>query len=134
MRGRVEQHLMLVLAVQIDERAAESRSAALVASAPSTNARLRPCAETSRRTISSRAVRRVEDRLDGRAVLARTHQLGARASADEQSDRSHQNRLAGAGFPGQDSETGLEFQLQAVDDGQVPDAEEAQQGVCSVSP
>ena len=34
-----------------------SRSAALVASAPSTNARLRPCAEISRRTITSPAVR-----------------------------------------------------------------------------
>ena len=51
----IEQQLMLVLAVQIDERRrTDSRSAALVASAPSTNARLRPCAEISRRTIISR--------------------------------------------------------------------------------
>ena len=64
--GRIEQHLMLVLAVQLDEPPTRSRSAALVASAPSTNARLRPCAEISRRTISLASVRRFEDRLNRR--------------------------------------------------------------------
>ena len=98
-----------------------SRSAALVASAPSTNARLRPCAETSRRTIISPPVGRLEDRLDGRGVLAGADEVGGGAAADEQADRADQDGLAGAGFAGQDVQARLELELEPVDDGQVAD-------------
>jgi hypothetical protein len=83
MRRGIEQHLVLVLAVEIDERSGDSRSAALVTSAPSTNARLRPCDETR----GGRSLRRrpaFEDGLDGGGFLAGPDEVGAGAAADEQ--------------------------------------------------
>ena len=101
-------------------------------SAPSTNARLRPCDETSRRTITSRAVRLLEDGLDGGGLLAGPHELGAGAAADEQADRADEDRFAGAGFAGEDVEAGRELELETIDDGQMADAEEPDHGTAEV--
>ena len=89
------------------------------------NARLRPCAEISRRTITSRPSGAFEDGLDGGGVLAGAHEVGAGAAADEQVDGFDEDGLAGAGFAGEDVQAGLEFDLEPVDDRQMAHAQEA---------
>ena len=64
------------------------------------NARLRPCAETSRRTMISRPSGPVEDGLDRGRVLAGPDEVGGGAAADEQADRPDEDGLAGAGLAG----------------------------------
>ena len=81
---------------------AASRSAALVTSAPSTNARLRPCDEISRRTITSPPSGFSKTAWTVGGFLAGPDEVGAGAAADEQSDRPDEDGLAGAGFAGQD--------------------------------
>ena len=67
----IEERLMLVLAVQIDQvEPTASRSVAVVTSWPSRKARLRPCAETSRLTISSSPDGVSSDRLHCRRFFA----------------------------------------------------------------
>ena len=89
------------------------------------NARLRPCAVISRRTSSSRPPR-LEDGFDGGRVLAGADEVARRAAAEEQADRLDEDRLARAGFAGQDVEARLELDLDGVDDREVRDAEEAE--------
>ena len=62
------------------------------------NARLRPWAEISRRTMISRPSGRVEDRLDGGGLLAGPDEVGGSAAADQERDRPDEDRLAGAGL------------------------------------
>ena len=92
------------------------------------NARLRPCAEISRRTIISSAVWRFEDRFDGGQVFTGADEVGGGAAADEQADGAHQDALACPGFAGQDGEARPELQLEAVDDCKVLDAQKAEHG------
>ena len=108
-------------------RADRSLSAPAVASAPLTNARLRPCAVISRRTMQLFPAA-LEDGLDRRGVLAGADEVAGRAAAEQQADRLDEDRLAGAGFARQDVEAGLEFDLDGVDDRQVADAQEAKHG------
>ncbi len=127
MRERIEQRLVLVLAVQLDEARATGRAAPpAVASAPLMNERLRPWLVISRRTISSRPSGVFEDRFDGRLRLAGADQIGRGAGAEQQADRLDEDRLARAGLAGQDVEAGLELDLDGLDDRKVADAEEAQ--------
>ena len=128
MRGGIEQDLVLVLAVQIDERAgglAERRAGdeRAVDEGPAAPLRRDFAADDH-----FAAVGLLEDRLDGRGLLAGPDELGAGASADEQSDRADEDGFAGAGFAGQDVEAGREFELESIDDGEVGDAEEPDHG------
>ncbi len=89
---------MLVLAVEVDERAGEiaqrgarDERAVDERAAPSLRRHFPPNDDLA-------AVGGVEDRLDGRGLLTRAHEFGGGAAADEESDGSHEDRLAGAGF------------------------------------
>ena len=55
-------------------------------------------------------------------------QAGIGAPADEQLDRVHQDRLAGARLPRQHREAGGEFQRRLFDDDEVADLQRAQHG------
>ena len=70
----------------------------------------------------------VEDGLDGRELLAGSHEIARRAGAEQQADRLDEDGLAGAGFTGQDGEPRLEVDLEPFDDGQVLNAQKAQHG------
>ena len=85
-----------------------------------TNARLRPCALMSRRTIEV-----VEFRLHVRVSFARADEVGRCAASHEQPDRLDEHRLAGPGFAGQDVQPGLEFDLDRIDNGEVLNAQKA---------
>ena len=78
-------------------RCARSRRARLVTSAPSTNARLRPCAVISRRTITSRAVRarRRSPATVAASAPVRTRSADARPPSSRPT-RLDEDRLAGA--------------------------------------
>ena len=124
MRGGIEQHLVLVLPVQIDERAgglAQRR-------ARDERAVDEGAAASLRRDLAAddhlAAVRLLEHRLDGGGLFAGPDELGAGAAADEQADGADEDGLAGAGLAGEDVEAGREFELESIDDGEVGDAEE----------
>ena len=118
---------MLVLPVQLDEARGRGRAArAAVASAPSMKERLRPWLRDLAADDQLAAVASLEDGFDGRLRLAGPDQVGGRAAAEQQADGLDEDRLAGAGLPGQDVEAGLELDLDGLDDRQVPDAEEAE--------
>ena len=97
---RIQQHLVLVLAVEVDERpgqiaerAACDERAVHERAAPSLRRHFSPDDDFT-------AVGGVEDRFDRRGILSRAHELGGGASADEKPDRTHEDRLAGAGLAG----------------------------------
>ena len=107
--------------------APRSRSAAAVTSAPSTNARLRPCAVTSRRTISSRAVAR-RRRSPGRSRMSspvRTRSAEARPPSSRPT-ASTRIDLPAPVSPVRTFRPGVELDLDRFDDGQVADAEESE--------
>ena len=92
------------------------------------NARLRPCAEISRRTRTSAAIRRLEDRLNRGRILAGPHEVGRRTAPGQEADRLDDDRFACSGLAGQDVQAGLELDVEGVDDGQAADAEEPEHG------
>ena len=125
-RGRIEQDLVLVLAVQIDERRRTGRAArALVTSAPSTNARLRPCAETSRRTIISRPSG-VSKMASTAAVSSpvRTRSAEARPPTSRPTAPTRMD-LPAPVSPVSTLRPRLELELEAIDDGEMADARES---------
>src|SRR5437867_10268459 len=63
-----------------------------------------------------------ENRLDARGWLAGPDEVARRAAAKQQPDGLYQNRLAGAGFAGQDVQAGIEFDLDRIDDREVGNA------------
>ena len=125
MRGRIEQHLVLVLAVEIDEAAAQIAQCG----AGGEGAVDRGAAAALRRDFATddhlAAVRGIEDRLDAGAVLTGTDEFGRGTPPDQQADRPDEDGLAGAGFARQHVEARFEIEFQAVDDGKVPDAQES---------
>ena len=54
------------------------------------------------------------------------HQRGVAASADQQLDRIDQDGFAGPRFAGEHAESGAGFELDALDDDEIPDAKRAQ--------
>ena len=123
MFGRVEERLVLVLTVQIDQRRAELAQ----------RGRRRERVVDERAAAALRgdlaphddfaAVGPLEDRLDGRDLLAGPDEVGARPPADQQVDRLNDDGFAGAGFAGEDVQAGFELDLEAVDDRQMTHGE-----------
>ena len=70
----------------------------------------------------------VEDRLDGRQLLARPHEIARRPRAQQESHRLDQDGLAGAGLSGEHGEPGVELDLEPFDDGQMLNTQIAQHG------
>ena len=63
----------------------------------------------------------LKDGFDLCAVCARAHHIRRCPVAQQQSDGVDNDRFAGAGFPGQDVQAGVETKLQPVDDREVAD-------------
>ena len=124
-RVGIEQGLVLVLAVKVDEAGGQvaqrggRREGAVDERAA---AALRGDLAADEQFVARRLV--LEDRLERGAVLARPDEVGRGAAAEEQADRLDEDRLAGAGFAGQDVEARAELDLDRFDDGQVSDGEE----------
>ena len=117
-------------------RAAASTEA--VVGLPFTQARERPSAETSRRTTTrpsstsspSSSIRRraagvdaLERALDDRLGRAGPHAAAGRPLAQQQRERVHQHRLAGAGLAGEHVEAGAELEGDIGDGGEIADPE-----------
>ena len=103
MRRRIEQRLVLVLAVELDEAAGQlleraggrERAVDERAAAP-----LRGDLAADEQLLAAA----LEDGLDGGGVLAGADEVARGAAAEQQSDGLDENRLAGAGLAGQDVE------------------------------
>ena len=111
----------------------------MVASAPFTQARLRPSRWTVRRTTSWPSsqgrqaggvepvvdrghVERLEEPFDRALVVARPDEVRLGPPAEEQVQRVDEDGLAGARFAGDGVEPPVEPGLERVDDGEVGDA------------
>ena len=125
---RVEQRLMLVLAVDVQQPGADG-SKPRGRHEPVVD--VRP-ASTLRRQFAAQhplaAVGVLGDRLHDRPFRPRPHQARRRPPAPQQAQRADENRLAGAGLPRQHREARVQLEFQAVDDRQVPNGEEADHG------
>ena len=123
MRGRIEQGLVFVLAVQLDQagrqilqRTGVHQRAVDERAAPALRRDLTP-----HQQLFSSAF---EDGFDGGGILARPHEVAGGTAPKQQPDRLHQDRLACAGFAGQDVEARIELDFDRVDHGEVFDAKE----------
>ena len=96
-----------------------------VASAPSTNDRLRPPRGDLAPDEDLGAVRPLEHGLDGGGAGARPYQVGGGAAAEQQANGLDQDRLPRAGLTGQGGEARLEIDLDGFDHRQVADAKRA---------
>ncbi len=70
----------------------------------------------------------VEGAGDLGALGAVTHHFGPGAAAGEQLQRIDEDRLAGTGLTGQHGESGAQFELHGIDDGEVTDLQVGQHG------
>ena len=89
------------------------------------NARLRPLA-VNLAADQDLVVPAFEDRFDAGGVLAGPDEVAGGAAAEQEIDRSDENRLARSGFAGQDVQAGVEFDLDRIDDRKVGDREESE--------
>ncbi len=119
MRRRIEQRLMLVLAVQLDqargqileraggrERAVDERAAAA----------LRGDLAPDEQFVAVRLSKIASTVGD---LFAGPDEVAGGAAAEQQADGLDEDRLAGAGLAGQDVEARLELDLDRVDDREV---------------
>ena len=133
MRRRVEQRLVLVLAVQFDEaigqvlqragrreRAVDERAAAPL--------RRDLAADEQFLAVA------FEDRFDRRGVLAGAHEVSRRPPAEEQADGLDEDRLPGPGFAREHVQAGVEFDLDRVNHREVLNAQEAEHGKMARTP
>ena len=124
MGGRIEQRLVLVLAVQLDQpvrqvleragggqRAVDERAAAPLRRDLAANEQFLAAA--------------FETGLDRRRVLAGAHEIARRASAEQQADGFDEDRLPCPGFASQDVQAGVELDFDGVDHREMPNAQEA---------
>ena len=96
----IEQHLVLVLPVEVDERAGEvaqraARHERAVDERAASSLRRHFPAHDDFATVGG-----VEHGFDRGGFLAGAHELGRGAAADEQADGAEEDGLAGAGFAG----------------------------------
>jgi hypothetical protein len=142
LRGRPQQRLVLVLAVDVDQVLAggfelrerggmavdeAARAAAAVDGAPD-NQRAGIAGEIrlNQPIGQRRFVFDFKFRRQLRALGALPHQPGVGAAADQQLDRVHQHRLARAGLAGKAGEAFAELERGFLDQDQVADIERAQ--------
>src|SRR5439155_19169464 len=126
--GRIEQELVLVLSVQIDQRA----SGVAQRGAGDERAVHEGAAPSLRRHLAAHdhlaSVGGLENGLDGGRLFARPDEVGGRAPSHPQPDSPHQDRLAGSRLAGEHVETGRKLQLEPIDHGETADAQEAKHG------
>ena len=125
-RERIQQCLVLVLSVQLDVPRGEVAKRSGGGQRPVDERAAPPLAGDLAADDQFPAVGLLEDRFNRRLGLARAHQVGRGAGTEQQTDRLHQDRFAGAGLTGEDVEAGFEFHLDGLDHGEVANAEETQ--------
>ena len=126
-RSRIEQHLVLVLAMEIDQvggqltqrRGRDQGAVEEGAAATALNRHVAP--DHQFRTTGV-----FEDGLYRGLLLPRPHEIRRRPAADEQSDGADEDRLARAGLAGEHVQARLELDFQAVDHGQIADGDESE--------
>jgi hypothetical protein len=122
-RGWIEQHLMFVLAVQIDEPA----DGIAQRGAGDEDAVDEGAAASLRRHLAAHdhipPGGRFEDRLHGGAVFAGAHEISAGPPSDEQPDGADEDGFSSACLAREHVESGVKLQLETVDDGQIGDTE-----------
>ena len=99
MRRGVEQHLMLVLPVQIDQSAARLAQRRARREHAVDERAAAPLRGDLAADDHLAAVRGFEDGFDGRVVFAGAHQVGGRAAADQQADRARRGCSCRRRFP-----------------------------------
>ena len=142
--ARVDQAAIVVLAVQLDQRAADfpqERDADRLVVDPRARAavRLHRAPQDQRLAgfdedvgFGKRSVHRFGQRRefegcgDARLVLARAHQPGIRAIAQHQAERIEQDRLARPGLAGEHAKARAERKFQPFDQHHVPDGKRSQ--------
>ena len=131
---------MLVLAVNLDERVAQSleetdryRGVVDECAMPAAARKLAPdhdLAVLDRQPgfveRRRRPVRHGEHRLDGGRLGVAANHVGLRASPPDEEDRVDQDGLAGAGLAGEDVDAGDEGDRDVLDNREVPDPQLAQ--------
>ena len=70
----------------------------------------------------------VEDRLEERAHRAQTDDVRTRALAEQERERTHDDRLPGPRLPRKDIQARAKVEREILDDGEVPDPELDQHG------
>ena len=128
MGRRIEQRLMLVLAMDVQQPRADGpegrgRDEPIVDEGPAPA----PCRHLAAQHAFA-AVGVLRHRLHHRPLRAGPHQARRCPRPPQQAQGAHQDRLAGAGLAGQDREAGVQLELQAIDDRQVSNAEKADHG------
>ena len=123
MAARIEQRLVGVLPVDVDEAAAQSLQVGGGGRRPvdqdAASAPFDDLAPDHRGAV----VRQLHGGFHHCPVGPRPHEVARCPAADEDAEGADDDRLAGAGLPGQHVEPGPELDLDLLDDGQVPDAE-----------
>ena len=127
---RIEQLLMLVLAMQLDEpvrkilerrrgreRAVDERAASALRGDLASNDQLA-------------AVFGLEDRFDGGEIFAGANEILSRASAEQEPDGFDEDGFASAGFASQDVERLFKVDGHRLDDREVADGQVANHGEC----
>ncbi len=110
MRRRVQQGLVFVLAVQLDQPRGQILQRTGGRQVP-VDERTAPALGGDLASDQQLLAPAFEDGLDCRAVLPGSDQVAGGATAQEQPDRLHEDRLAGSGFPGEDVQPGVELEL-----------------------
>ncbi len=126
MRRRIEQHLVLVLTVEVHEAAAQLAKRRARRERAVDQRAAAPLRGHLAADDDFLAVRGLEDRFDRRGVLSGADEIGRGAAPHEQPDGADDDRLPRPGFPGQNVQARLELELEAVDDGKVTNGQEAQ--------
>jgi hypothetical protein len=124
--GRVHQRAVFVLTMQTHDGFAEFPQRRGGGERVVDEARLRPCAEISRRTITSRpfAVSKIAW-TEARSSPVRT-KVGARASTHQEVDGFDEHGLARARFAREHVQAWTEFDVEPIDHGQMTHTQEAQ--------
>ena len=127
MRRRIEQHLVLVLAMEIHQvrgqlaqRRRRHQGAVEEGAAPAALDR----DVAADHQLGAGGV--LEDGFDRRLLLPRPHEIRRRPAPDEQPDGAHEDRLARAGLAGEHVQARLELDLETIDDGQIADGDESE--------
>ena len=122
---RVEQRLMLVLAMDVQNPGADGtegrgRDEPIVDEGAASALRRHFAAQHALASVGV-----LRHRLHHRPLSAGPHQARRRPRSPQQAQCADHDRLAGAGLAGQDREAGVQLELEAIDDRQVPNAEKA---------
>jgi hypothetical protein len=117
---RIEQHLVLVLSVQLDESVREfaqrsRRRERIVHEGPAATLCRDLAADDHLAAVD------LEDGLNAGGIGARAHQVARRPPAEKEADRLDQDRLARARLASEDVQAGLELDLDLIDDREIAD-------------